>query len=74
MLLMTLSHGSLDRLEFLAKHVRPSPPSLVPPSPKAGNNDSIYSGIRDVGEAHGSTGFSIWEALGKDLYEEGITH
>ena len=72
--LMTLSHGSLGRLEFLAKHARPSPPSLVPPSPMSGNNATIYSDTRDVGEAHDSTGFSIWEALGKDLYEEGITH
>ena len=27
-----------------------------------------------MGEVHGSTGFSIWDAMGKDLYEEGITH
>ena len=74
MFLMTLSHGSLGRLEFLAKHVRPSPPSLVPPPPKAVKKDSIYSGTRDMGEVHGSTGFSIWDAMGKDLYEEGITH
>ena len=72
--LMTLSHGSLGRLEFLAKHARPSLSSLVPPSPMSGNNASIYSGTRGVGGAHDSTGFSIWEALGKDLYEEGITH
>ena len=72
--LMTLSHGSLGRLEFLAKHARPSPSSLVPPSPMSENNATIYSGTRGVGEAHDSTGFSIWEALGKDLYEEGITH
>ena len=72
--LMTLNHGSLGRLEFLAKHARPSPPSLVPPSPTPGNNATIYSDTRGVGEAHDSTGFSIWKALGNDLYDEGITH
>ena len=72
--LMTLSHGSLGRLEFLAKHARPSPTSFVPPSSMSGNNATIYSGTRGMGEAYNSTGFSIWEALGKDLYEEGITH
>ena len=72
--LMTLSHGSLGRLEFLAKHARPSPSSLVPPSPMSGKNATMYSDTRGVGEAHDSTGFSIWEALGRDLYEEGITH
>ena len=72
--LMTLSHGSLGRLEFLAKHARPSPSSLVPPSPMSGKTATMYSGPRGVGEAHDSTGFSIWEALGRDLYEEGITH
>ena len=72
--LMTLSHGSLGRLEFLAKHARPSPPSWVPPAPMSGNNATIYSSTRGVSEAHGLTGFGIWEALGKDLYEEGITH